>query len=104
MFAIVCSNFYPQISKNLLKGCIKVFEENNIEQKSWKVIEVPGAFEIPLACQKLAKTKKYKVIIALGCVIKGQTGHYEMVCKACVEGIMKIMLNFEIPIIFEVLM
>ncbi|OGJ44769.1 6,7-dimethyl-8-ribityllumazine synthase [Candidatus Peregrinibacteria bacterium RIFOXYA12_FULL_33_12] len=72
--------------------------------KNVKIVEVPGVFEIPLICKKLAKSKKYDAILTLGAVIKGQTDHYEMLCRAMVDGVRQVMLDFEIPIVFEVLM
>ena len=64
---------------------------------------VPGCFEIPLAAQRLARTKKYDAIIALGAVIRGDTYHFDLVANECARGIMRVSLDEDIPIIFEVL-
>ncbi len=102
--AVIYSVFHQEIVSNLLKGTKKALTEQKIDTNSVDYFEVPGAFEIPLMSKKLAKSKKYDAIITLGCVIKGQTEHYDMICKAVTHAIMEIMLEFEIPIVFEILM
>ncbi|MFA5842367.1 MAG: 6,7-dimethyl-8-ribityllumazine synthase [Candidatus Gracilibacteria bacterium] len=98
---IIVSEFNENISERLLKGAERGLKKAKV---AYDVVHVPGAFEIPLAALRMAKTKKYDALIALGCVIKGDTDHYEMICRACVDGIVEVMLDEEIPIAFEVLM
>jgi len=95
------SQFNQNITEKLLQGAIQGLEKEKI---SYAVVKVPGAFEIPLAALKMAKSKKYAALITLGVVIKGKTDHYEMICRACVDGIREVMLKYEIPIVFEILM
>jgi 6,7-dimethyl-8-ribityllumazine synthase len=102
--AIIYSQFNEKISQNLLKGALKYLDEVKFNMKNLKIIEVPGAFEIPLMCKKLAKIKQFDAILTLGCVCKGDTDHYDMICRTTVDGIMQVMLKFEIAIIFEILM
>ena len=102
--AIIYASFNEQIVKNLLKGALQFLKEEKIDKKNIKIIEVPGVFEIPLMCKKLTKTKKYDGIITLGCIIKGQTEHYDMLCQTVTDSLMQIMLEYELPIIFEILM
>jgi len=101
--AIVWSRFNPEISKALVKGALQGLAANGIAQKSVDVIEVPGAFELPLASLRLAQTKKYGGIICLGAVIRGETSHYDYVCLGVTEGILQAQLQTGIPMAFGVL-
>jgi len=101
--AIVQARFNPKITNSLTKGSLKALTEAGMQKKDIKIFKVPGAFEIPLICKKLAKIKKFNGIVALGAVIKGETAHFEYVSKGAQEGIMQVMLDNEIPISFGVL-
>jgi len=101
--AIVVSSYNPEITKKLLESCVRSLVEGRIFKKNLKIVEVPGAFEIPLAVKKLASSKKYDAIIALGAIIKGETHHFEIIAQECARGIMQTMLGNNIPIIFGVL-
>jgi 6,7-dimethyl-8-ribityllumazine synthase len=101
--AVVVSRFNDDVTNGLLQGAMESLLENKVKEKNIKIIRVPGAFEIPLACQKLAMTKKYDGIIALGCIIKGETDHYYYISNEVSRGIMRIMLEYSIPIGFGVL-
>lgn len=101
---LVVSEFNNFVSKKLLKSCLVGLKEFKIPQKQITVVKVPGAFEIPLAVQRLIKSGNCAVVIALGCVIKGETYHFEQICRACVDGIMAVQLKTGVPIVFEVLM
>ncbi len=100
-YGIVVSDFNTEITESLLKECLKGFKEQGIEPE---VIHVPGAVEIPLMLQAYIQSKKPRAMVALGCVVKGDTEHYDMVCKMCADGIMDTMLKTSTPIVFEVLM
>lgn len=100
-FGIVVSEFNSEISEALLAACLKGFKEQGIEPD---VIHVPGAVEIPIAIQDYIVLRKPKAVVALGCVVKGDTHHYEAVNAMCSQGIMQVMLKTHTPIIFEVLM
>ncbi len=99
MIGVVVSEFNSEFTKKLLENCEKRLKEFQLE---YEVIKVPGAFEIPLMAKKMSQW--CDVIIALGCIIKGETDHYEMVCRACTDGIMRVQLETGIPIVFGVLM
>lgn len=101
--AIVVGQFNHLITDSLLKGALEAIEKQGIKPESIKVVKVPGAFEIPLACQKLAKTNQYTAILALGAVIRGATPHFDFVCDACSRGVMDVSLRYDIPIGFGVL-
>lgn len=99
--AVVVSEFNKKISERLLAGAEKALRENKIP---YDVFWAPGAFEIPYMAQKLLKTKKYNGLIALGCVLKGETDHYRAVCDGVTFGIQKVSLQYGAPIMFGVLM
>ncbi len=102
--AIVYSAFHREIVEGLLAGARHALFSHGTPTSLVYEVEVPGAFEIPLMVQRLAKTKRYGVIITLGAVVKGDTDHYDYVCKECADGIMRVSLDEHIPIVFEVLM
>lgn len=100
---IVVSQFNNDITEKMLEGALETLRENKVKGKNIKVVRVPGSFEIPLACQRLAETKKYDALIAIGCVIKGETDHFYYICNEASRGIMDVMLQLNIPIGFGVL-
>lgn len=102
-YAIVVSQFNAMITDALLQGALARFSDLGISLDNITVTKVPGAVEIPLAVQLLAKTKKYKAIVCLGAVIRGETSHYDYVCQQVSEGCVRVMLDFEVPVIFGVL-
>lgn len=101
--ALVVARFNEDITGGLLNGAQDILIKNNILAKNIKIIWVPGSFEIPLACQKLAATKKYDAIVALGAVIKGATDHYYYISSEVSRGIMDVSLKFSIPVGFGVI-
>ena len=91
---IVVANYYPSISKNLIKGACKILKINGI--KNYKIIKTPGIFELPFIIAK--KINKYDAFIALGCVIKGQTQHFELISKSTINAIMQLTIIYKKPI------
>lgn len=102
-FAIVVSRFNEFISTKLLEGALACLKKHGISEDSIDVVKVPGAFEIPLAADKLASTKKYNAIISLGAVIRGATPHFDYVASAASSGTLQVALKHEIPVSFGVL-
>lgn len=102
-FAIVAGRFNSYIVDHLLAGAIDTLVRHGVEAKSIDVVHTPGAFEIPLAAQRVAATKQYDGIIALGCVIRGATPHFDYVAGECAKGIAAVALKFDVPITFGVL-
>ena len=100
---VVVSKFNSDITEKMLAGALKVLEKNKVKKENIKVVRVPGSFEIPLVCLRLAKAKKYDALIALGCVIKGETDHYYYISGETSRGIMDVMLKYDIPIGFGVI-
>lgn len=101
--AIVGSMFWEEITENLEKNCIETLKKSGFMDKNITVVHVPGALEIPLVAQMLAKKKKYHVIIAFGAIVKGETYHFEQVANECIRGCMDVSRAYNIPVIFEVL-
>jgi 6,7-dimethyl-8-ribityllumazine synthase len=102
-FAIVVSRFNTEVTGGLLGGAKAYLASEKIEVRSEDVFEAPGAFEIPLIAQKLARSGEYKGVICLGCVIKGDTAHFEFISLGATIGIMQATLATETPITFGVL-
>lgn len=96
--AIVVSKFNEDITGGMFQGTLETLKKNGVKEKAIEIIWVPGAFEIPLICQKLAKTGKFDALVALGCVIKGGTDHYYFVAGEAIRGVMDVMLKFNVPI------
>ena len=101
--AIVVSKFNETVTRALLHGAEQRLHELGFTAEQISVVEVPGAIEIPLVLQRLARTKKYQALIALGAVIRGETSHYDYVCEQVSQGCQKVMLENDIPVIFGVL-
>ena len=91
---IVTSNYYPKISKMLLAGSIKILRKNKLN--NFKIINSAGVFEIPTIIAK--KINSYDAFIALGCVIKGETPHFNYISKATINGIMNLSVTYKKPI------
>lgn len=100
---IVVSLYNRSFTEMLEQKCIETLMAQGVAKENVIVFHVPGAFEIPLACQRAAQTNKYAVIIALGVIIKGDTHHFELIAQECARGVMDVMLKYDIPIVFEVL-
>ncbi len=101
--AIVKAIFNRDITDNLAEGALRALKQAGIKSGNIKIVEVPGAFEIPFACQRLALSGKYRGIITIGAVIKGETAHFEYIASAAVNGIMQVMLETKMPIALGVL-
>lgn len=101
--AIIVSAFNHAITKRLCEGTLLRLKEHGLTDEQRDVYQVPGAVEIPLVAQQLAKLKKYDAIIALGAVIRGETSHYDYVCEQVSQGCQRVSLDYELPVIFGVL-
>ncbi len=102
-FAILVARFNSFIVESLLEGALDTLKRHGVDEQSIEIIRVPGAFEMPIAAQRLASQKKYDAIIALGAVIRGGTPHFEYVAGECVKGLSQVSLNANIPVSFGVL-
>ena len=100
---IVAARFNEFIVAKLLSGCQDGLLRHGVRDEDIAVAWVPGAFEIPLAAQAMAKSGKYDAVIALGAVIRGATSHYDYVCAEVSKGVANVSLNTGVPVLFGVL-
>ena len=101
--AIVVARFNEFITSKLLGGALDCLTRHEAEDKNITVAWVPGAFEIPLAAQTLAATKKYDAVICLGAVIRGATPHFDYVCAEASKGVAQVALQQQVPVAFGIL-
>tara|TARA_R110002126_G_scaffold10245_85_gene46821 strand:- start:7483 stop:7947 length:465 start_codon:yes stop_codon:yes gene_type:complete len=103
-FALVVARFNGFIVESLLDGAVDTLKRvGNVDEQDITVVRIPGAFEMPLALQRVAATKKYDAIIALGAVIRGGTPHFEYVSGECTKGIGQVAMQHDLPVAFGVL-
>ena len=102
-FGIAKATWNNEITDKLFDGAMEVFNHIGIPKKNIISVEVPGSFELPLVAQNLVVKKKIAAVLCLGCVIKGDTPHFDYVCKATVDGILRVSLDFNKPVIFGVI-
>ena len=102
-FGIVVSRFNSFITERLLSAAVDALERSGAENRDVDVVHVPGAFELPLAAKKLAQTGKYDALIAIGCVLRGETTHYDYVCSETSRGLQLAQMDTGVPVIFCVL-
>lgn len=102
-YGIVAARFNAFIVDRLLQGALDTLKACGAADERIGIYRVPGAFEIPLTCQKLAQTGRFDAIIALGCVIRGDTPHFDYVCSESARGIVEVALKFDMPVINGIL-
>src|SRR6266704_6996190 len=102
-FGIAVSRFNSFITERLLTAALDALERAGAASKDVDVVRVPGAFELPLTSKKLAQTGKYDALIAIGCVIRGETAHYDYVCSETSRGLQLAQIDTGVPVIFCVL-
>jgi 6,7-dimethyl-8-ribityllumazine synthase len=102
-FAIVVSRFNSFITERLLAAAVDALERAGAAGKDVEVVRVPGAFELPLTAKKLAASGKFDALIAVGCVLRGETTHYDYVCSETSRGLQLAQMDTGVPIIFCVL-
>lgn len=100
-FAVVVSEWNTAITSALASGCIKTLEKHGA--KAIEVFHVPGSFELSSAAGKLADTGRFDAIICLGCVIQGETRHFDFICEAVANGLTQVGIQYKVPAIFGVL-
>ena len=102
-FAIVVARFNEYITSKMLEGCENTLNRHGVEPDRIDVVWVPGSFEIPTAARRIAEKKSADAIICLGCVIRGDTAHYDHVCRETAKGIAEVGRRTGVPCIFGVL-
>ena len=102
-FGIVVAKFNARITDKLLHACIDTLEAQGLSKKDIEVVRVPGAFEIPLVAQAMARSGRFDAVICVGAVIRGDTPHFDYICSEVSRGIGRVALDSDVPIIFGVL-
>lgn len=102
-FGIVVSEWNDEITGALLEGALETLKEQGVPKKNISVHYVPGSFELPLGAQFLAKDNTMDAVLCLGCVIQGETRHFDFICDAVANGICNVGLKYDKPVIFGVL-
>jgi len=102
-FGIVVSRFNSFITDRLLAAAVDALGRSGVQSNDVDVVHVPGSFELPLAARKLAATGKYDALIAIGCILRGETSHYDYVCSETARGLQLAQMDSGLPIIFCVL-
>jgi len=102
-FGIVVSRFNNFITDRLLQGALDALASGGATSKDVDVVQVPGSFELPLAAKKLAATGRYDALIAIGCILRGGTAHYDYVCSETARGLQLAQMDSGVPIMFCVL-
>lgn len=101
--AIVVSRFNDDVTQKLYEGAIGRLTELEFSEDQITVVWVPGAVELPIVAQRLARTNRYEAIVCLGAVIKGETDHYQYVCNQVSDGCLRVSLKTDVPVIFGIL-
>lgn len=102
-FGVIVSRFNSFITDRLLQGAMEVLMRAGATSKDVDVVQVPGSFELPLAAKKLAQTNRFDALIAIGCILRGETGHYDYVCSETARGLQLAQMDTGVPIMFCVL-
>jgi len=101
--AIVASRFNGEITNQLLEAALEELDEAGVSRDAVTVMPVPGAFELPLAAMALAKTRRYACVVALGCIVRGETPHFDFIASEAASGLQLAALETGVPVAFGVL-
>jgi 6,7-dimethyl-8-ribityllumazine synthase len=102
-YAVIASRWNAEIVDALLDGARRAFAEHGVADEALDVLRVPGAWEIPMLAKRIAATGRHAAIVALGCVVRGETRHYEHVADECARGLMRVALDSGVPVLNGVL-
>jgi len=102
-FAIIASRWNPAIVDALIEGASRALLAHGVDEMAIELVRVPGAWELPVAAARLAQRRRFAAIIALGCVVRGDTRHYEHVADGCASGLMRVSLDYTVPVLNGVL-
>jgi 6,7-dimethyl-8-ribityllumazine synthase len=102
-FAFVAARFNDFVVEALIRGALDALKRHGAAEKQVEIVRVPGAFDMPIAARKMALSRRYDALIALGAVVRGQTPHFDYVAGECASGLSRIALESGVPIAFGVL-
>ena len=102
-FALIAARFNSALVEHLVAGALDALKRHGVADDAIDLVRVPGSFEIPLVAQRLAGSGKYAAVICLGCVIRGDTDHYDHVASEAAKGVGQVALKTGVPVIFGIL-
>jgi 6,7-dimethyl-8-ribityllumazine synthase len=102
-YAVIASRWNGEIVDELVAGARRAFTAHGVAEEAFDVLRVPGAWELPLVAKRLAASGRYVAVVALGCVVRGETRHYEHVADECARGLMRVALDAGVPVLNGVL-
>lgn len=102
-FAFIAARFNDFVVEPLIRGAVDALKRHGATEKQIEIVRVPGAFDIPIVARKLALSRRYDALIALGAVVRGQTPHFDYVAGECASGLARIALESGVPVAFGVL-
>ncbi len=102
-YAIVVARFHESITKRLAAGAEAALRARGVLEDGVETFWVPGSFELPLAAQTVAQSGRFRGVVCLGCLIRGETAHFEIIAQACADGLMQVALDTGLPMGFGVL-
>ena len=97
-YAILASRWNPRITDALVDGARQAMQDQGVVESDIDLVRVPGAWELPVAAAALAATGSYSALVALGCVVRGETRHYEHVADECAKGLMRVAIDYRLPV------
>ncbi|UXP33286.1 6,7-dimethyl-8-ribityllumazine synthase [Reichenbachiella agarivorans] len=103
IFAVVVAEWNEEVTGSLYNGAVQTLLSHGAKQENIVKVEVPGSFELSLGAQKLAQREDVDAVICLGCVIQGETRHFDFICDAVAHGVTNVSLKYDKPVIFGVL-
>ncbi len=101
--AIAVARFNRTVTEMMLSGCQQALRDAGINAANLKIVDVPGAWELPLACDHLARSGRFDAVIAIGAVIRGETAHFDFISAECARGLQQVSLASRVPVAFGVL-
>jgi len=102
-FAVVVSRFNAEVTDGLLAGALSALDAAGVTADARTIVRVPGAFELPVTAQRLAESGRFDAVLCLGCLIKGDTMHFEYLAEAVSQGLSRVALDSGVPVAFGVL-
>jgi len=102
-FAVVVSRFNAEVTDGLLAGALSALDAAGVTADARTIVRVPGAFELPVTAQRLAESGRFDAVVCLGCLIKGDTMHFEYIAEAATRGIAEVNLSTGVPVTFGLL-
>ena len=102
-YAVLASRWNAEIVEALIEGARREFARHGVPESQVEILCVPGAWELPVVAAQLARGGNYAAIVALGCVVRGETRHYEHVADECARGLMRVALDHQVPVLNGVL-